>query len=138
MTINPKYILVLLCAAFSAEGFSACPNYFRIYGSVQLSKKKWTTTKVTKTPETLCESLPSSPKANLLITFSKDNKTFSQKIYQSLDGYWDETTPDKSYSGGKSKLKEVYLNTLIPDWFKGAQFSITDLKTGKKISETKL
>lgn len=134
--MNSILSLFLLCTAIDAH--SACPKFQRIYGSVDLNSKKWTTTNIAKTAEEFCEAIPSSPNGNLEVKVHKKNKKFSQKIYQSLDAHWDHPTGDGKFEGGKMPLKILQINTLIPDWYKGATLTIIDLATKKKITETKL
>lgn len=137
--INLKNLFfIVLCTAFSWEALCACPKFHRIYGSVDLATKKWSTTKVSSDAETFCEKIPSSPNGNLELTIQKKSQKFSQKIFRPLERHWDEAKGDGSFTGGKTKLSTIELTTLVPDWYKGATLIIKDIGTGKKITETKL
>lgn len=133
-----KLLSISLFLSYSIHSIAACGDYVRLHGLLNLPKKSWETTNVSKKITIICKDLPEVPHANLEITLRKKKSTFRTKIFRSLDGYWDKTAKDGKWEGGTYPLDVIEVNTLIPDWFKGSNLKIKDLNNNKILVEVKL
>lgn len=130
--------LFSLLTLFSFSAFSACPEYYRLFGITNLKKKTWETTNVDTKRKKICKPLPVLDHANLEIRLSKNKSKFSTKIFRSLTGFWDRPEKNGEWSGGTYPLEVIEVNTLVPAWYKGSKMEIIDLSSNKTLVETKL
>lgn len=135
-----RYLISLfsLLTLFSFSAFSACPEYYRLFGITNLKKKTWETTNVDTKVKKICNSLPIPFQANLEISFSKKDSKFSTRIFRSLTGFWDHPEKSGKWSGGTFQLDILEVNTLVPTWYKGSTMKIIEIESKKTLVETKL
>lgn len=131
-------ICLLAALLIPMVGRTACPEYLRIWGMIDLTNKTWSTTNVSKSATPICGALPLPAEKNLEVTLTKGKKKFSTRIFQTLRGYDEGEGEDKTFAGKRFELKEVSIDTFVPDWYKGARMKITEISTNKTIVETKL
>ncbi len=131
-------LIFSLVSTFSFNAFSACQDYFKLYGIVGLKKKSWETTNVSKKVKKVCNELPFQPNANLEISLVKGKSAFKTKIFRSLNGFWDHPEKNGKWSGGTYSLDVLEVNTFVPDWYKNSTMRIKEISSNKTLVETKL
>ena len=129
-------ILVLLTCSLGAH--SECVEYRKIHGLIHLKNKTWELTHVNKKSEKFCQALPLPVQPNLEVTLTKGKDTFSTKIFRPLVGHWDDTTPDKQFTGGQYDITYLPIDTFVPAWFKGSKIVVKEFPSQKVIIEGKL
>lgn len=132
------FLIVSFLSSLSVGALAACPKYKKVYGMLDLNSKNLKEVEVNQSSEELCGTLPTPLNANLKITVTKKKQKFETKIFRSMDGYFDQPTKDKKFTGGTYKLNEIEITSFIPDWYKGSTLTITDLSNNKVLTETKL
>lgn len=133
-----NWFLCFSLFAFSSLAQARCTEYKKIHGLVNLNNKTWETTHINKKQVKVCGDLPEPPAPNLELTFVKDDKKFSTKVFRSIVGFWDATGKDKKFEGGTYKINHLSIETFAPEWFKGSRLTITEIKSGNVIIETNL
>ncbi len=134
-----KILFITLLSTLSVGALCACPKYKKIHAMLELESKALKEIEFAKNGEELCGTLPTPINANLKIALVKNNQKFETKIFRSLEGYWDQKgKKDKTWAGGSHALSEIEITSFIPDWFKGATLTITDMNSNTVLSETKL
>jgi hypothetical protein len=118
--------------------FAGCKDLYHFYAIIDLKTRGFELTKIDPTAENFCEDLVTPPKANLEISISKNQNTFSTKIYRSFFTYWDHPEDNGKWSGGIRPQTKLYIDSFLPSWHKGALIKIKDIKKNKIISEAKL
>lgn len=137
MNLGKPILIFFLSAASLAHASSSCTDYQRIFGTLNLKTKTWTTLRVVETTETICEELPVPTNANLKVEIVKDSKKFRTTLFRPLVRHWDEPVKNGQWAGGAVSIDETEINLLIPHWYKGSTLTISD-KNGKKLTEEKL
>lgn len=130
-------ILMFVCAAFSPNAFSECPEYQRLFGTLDLKNKEWTTLAVSITKEKICGEMPIPPQANLQVDLTKGKQKFSAKIYRPLFKHWDHPEENGEWSGGVRPQNSLEVNLLVPIWYRGARMKILD-ERGKTLAVSSL
>lgn len=123
---------------YSLNAFSACQDYFRLYGIIGVKKKSWETTNVSKKSKKICNKLPMHPDANIEISLVKGKSSFTTKIFRSLNGFWDHPEKNGTWSGGTYSLDVIEVNAFVPDWYKNSTMKIKEISSNKTLVETKL
>lgn len=127
-----KSLFFLLILAFSIPSLaSGCQDLQHVFGTIDLTKKSWTTEKEI---ESISWCLPLIKKDhNLLITLTKNDRTFQVGTFQSLFEFWDELK-NKKLQGGVQKATSFMIRVPLPEWNKGASVSVTDIESGEIIA----
>jgi hypothetical protein len=130
--------LILLTLIISLPAYSACEEYRKIHGLINLEKKSWETTHVNKKSVKVCDALPLPPTANIEVSFTKGSKKLSTQIYRPLKGHWDMKAQNKNFDGGTYKIKHLPIETFAPAWFSGSKLEVRELPSKRIIVETTL
>ncbi len=130
-----KFILPLFL--FPGIALAACRPAVKLIGSVNLEKKKFVPTFTGKAQEKICIDT-NAANANLELIFSKGKSSHTEKVFSSLNGFYDVVQKDNSLDGGTYPLKSFLINTWAPPWYKGGNLVIKEISSGKKIFEVKL
>ncbi len=118
--------------------FAQCRDLYHFYAIVDLKTKILKMTKIDSAPEKFCEDLVVPSNANLEIILSKNKNTFSTKVYRSMLRFWDHPEEDGKWTGGVMPQTKLYIDSFLPDWYKGSVIKIKDLKKEKILSEATL
>ena len=121
----------------SATVFADCSPAVKIFGSLNLVKKSWKLINSAPRPTSICMSVDAR-NPNLELVFKKGKLEYHQTIFSSLDGYYDYQNEKKKLSGGTYLEKNIFIEAWAPSWYKGSQFRVQDIETGKTLLETKL
>lgn len=121
----------------TATAGAACRDLVKLHGTLDLEKSAWSDTEIEPKKVKVCVPVDDAH-ANLLLTFKKDKKEFTAKIYSALAGFYDTETKDKKMTGGKYEIRQVFIDTWAPEWVKGSTLNITEIESKKKLAETKL
>lgn len=108
-----------------------CQELQHVYGTIDLTKKSWTTEKEIS-PISWCIPLVKNDH-NLLITVSKNKLSYQVGTFQSLFTFWDEIK-DKKLRGGVVKATSIMIQIPLPEWFKGASVTVTEIDSKEIIA----
>ncbi len=134
-----KILFTTILSTLSVGALCACPKYKKIHALLEVKSKSLKEIEFAKNTEELCGTLPTPINANLKIALIKNNQKFETKIFRSLEGYWDQKgKKEKTWTGGSHELPEIEITSFIPEWYKGATLTITELNSNSTLSETKL
>ncbi len=127
-----KCILFLILLSLPSLALADnCQELQHVYGKIDLGKRSWFTEKEIE-PVDWC--LPLIKKDhNLLITLTKDGRSFKVGTHQSLFEFWDEIK-NKKLQGGVQKARSFMIRVPLPEWNKGAEVSVTDIESGEIIA----
>lgn len=134
-----KILVMTFLSTLSVGALCACPKYQKVYGMLDLKTNSLKEIEVNKNVEEICNVLPVPMNANLLVKVTKNKVSFETKIYRSFHGYFDlADKKKKAWKGGAHALPEIEITSFIPDWYKDATLTITELQSNKVLAETKL
>lgn len=130
-------LIILLFIPLSWGQTKNCQDLIKLEATIDLKKSSWETTELEKKPSPVCVSIHDD-NANLELTFRKDKKVMSVRIFSSLIGFYDHLDEKKKQVGGTYDIREVFIETWAPSWARGSTLVVTEIATKKKITETKL
>jgi hypothetical protein len=128
--------LTLICLV--NPSWSACEEYFKIHGIVNLKAKVWETTHTNKKSQNICGELPLPSRPNIEVRIRKGKKSFTTQIFRPLIGLWHITKESEKFDGGTYEIKYLSLDTFVPSWFKGANLTLIEISSKRVIVETTL
>lgn len=108
-----------------------CQELQHVYATIDVTKKSWTTEKEIS-PISWCIPLVKEDH-NLLITLSKKKLSYQVGTFQSLFTFWDEIK-NKKFQGGVVKATSFMIQVPLPDWFRGASVTVTEIDTKEIIA----
>lgn len=124
--------LLILILALPLLARAECQELQHVYGTIDLVKKTWITE---DNAEPISWCLPLQKKNhNILITLKKDGRTYKVGTFQSLYVFWDEIK-DKKLTGGVKKATSLMVQVPLPDWYKGAEVTVTDIAKREMIAK---
>lgn len=126
------FFLILLTNTALAE----CQQLVKLVGTIDVQKNKWIEAYRAKKPEKICIDT-NSKNPTLELAFAKGSNKHSQKIFTSLNGYYDNIQKRK-LTGGMYDLKQIIVHAWAPEWVTGSNLRITDINGKKLILEVKL